>query len=229
MPRAKPSDQLQPFCSARSKRSGEQCRNRAVVGTHVCRMHGAKQSLTKRGENNPRFKDGSRAKYKGFDLAGENYLRALNDPDSMTNKHEIALLESIIQSSGDDLRDVMEPKLWSRIDDACAAFRAALAEKSAPKQMAAFLEIERITRVGLDASSRIKSLREMFIERSRLVMDQHRIEYTQGRGMSDEQVVGLIMTLSDVINRKVSSVEDRDSVQAELMRILGTPREELVA
>lgn len=28
-------------CSARSKRSKEQCKNHAVRGKHVCRMHGA--------------------------------------------------------------------------------------------------------------------------------------------------------------------------------------------
>ena len=35
-------------CTARSKRSGEPCRNPAVIGWTVCRMHGARGGRPKR-------------------------------------------------------------------------------------------------------------------------------------------------------------------------------------
>lgn len=40
-------------CKAKSKRSGEQCKNFAIKGSGVCRMHGAR--------GGPKTKDGRRA------------------------------------------------------------------------------------------------------------------------------------------------------------------------
>jgi len=54
-------------CLARSKRSGQQCRNYAVRDRHVCRMHGGR---TPRGCLHPRFKSGKHGKHSiGWALA----------------------------------------------------------------------------------------------------------------------------------------------------------------
>ena len=50
-----------PRCTAHSKRSGFLCKNPAVRGWTVCRMHGARGGHPE-GFNNPAFKEGSRAK-----------------------------------------------------------------------------------------------------------------------------------------------------------------------
>ena len=51
--------QLAPRCSARSKRSRQQCRCPAVRGWSVCRMHGARGGAPK-GHRNGRYVDGMR-------------------------------------------------------------------------------------------------------------------------------------------------------------------------
>ena len=48
-------------CSARSKRSGKQCRGPAVRGKKVCRMHGARAGAPE-GKANGRYKHGTRTK-----------------------------------------------------------------------------------------------------------------------------------------------------------------------
>lgn len=48
-----------PRCTARSKRSGEPCRNPAVRGWSVCRMHGARGGA-KPGCEHPNFIHGER-------------------------------------------------------------------------------------------------------------------------------------------------------------------------
>lgn len=46
-------------CSARSKRSGEQCRNPAAWTCSTCRMHGARRpDSIKRGKEHPLYKHG---------------------------------------------------------------------------------------------------------------------------------------------------------------------------
>lgn len=216
---------VQPKCTAHSSITGKPCGNFAVIGTHVCRMHGAKQSLTKRGAANPAYKDGKRSKYATHVLAGEKYLAALADPDLLTNKHEIALLESIMHSTSDDLAAVLEPKLWQKLDDQCHAFRAALQSGNKPDQIKAFLGIERIRDVGLQSSTSVKSLREMFLERDRLVTSQTKMEVQAGQMMTAEQVTGFVMMLSQIINNRIPDVAMRDAIQADLMSLLRTPVE----
>ena len=213
----------QPKCTATSKRSGEQCKNYAMIGTYVCRLHGAKTSLTKRGTASPHFTTGKSGKYSGHALAGAMYRRALANPDLLTNKHEIALLESIMHSTSDDLAAVLEPRLWQKLDGQCHAFRAALQSGNKPDQAKAFLGIERIRDVGVQASTSAKSLREMFLERARLVESQTKIEVQAGQMMNAEQVTGFVMTIAQAINDNVKDVRERDAVQAHLMRILGSP------
>lgn len=46
-------------CHARSKRSGQQCKNPAAYGMPVCRYHGARASETiLRGEDHPQYRHG---------------------------------------------------------------------------------------------------------------------------------------------------------------------------
>ena len=49
-------------CSARSRRSGMQCKGPAVQGKRVCRMHGGKSPGAPPGERNGRYKNGKRTK-----------------------------------------------------------------------------------------------------------------------------------------------------------------------
>ncbi|WP_422040159.1 HGGxSTG domain-containing protein [Roseibium sp.] len=50
-----------PRCTARSKRTGEPCKNPAVKGWSVCRMHGARGG-SKPGKASPAYKHGGRTK-----------------------------------------------------------------------------------------------------------------------------------------------------------------------
>ena len=50
-----------PRCTAKSKRSGEACKNPAVRGWRVCRMHGARGGQPT-GKAHPQWKHGLRSK-----------------------------------------------------------------------------------------------------------------------------------------------------------------------
>ena len=62
-----------PRCTALSKRTGKPCRNPAVKGWSVCRMHGARGGAPK-GERNGAYKHGG---YTQEALAASQYVRAL--------------------------------------------------------------------------------------------------------------------------------------------------------
>ena len=50
-----------PRCTAKSKRSGKPCKNPAVKGWSVCRMHGARGGHGE-GKANPAYKHGLRSR-----------------------------------------------------------------------------------------------------------------------------------------------------------------------
>ena len=52
--------QASPRCTATSKRSGEPCKNAAVRGWSVCRMHGARGG-SKPGKEHPAYVHGLRS------------------------------------------------------------------------------------------------------------------------------------------------------------------------
>jgi hypothetical protein len=60
-----------PRCTARSKRSGQQCRGPAVRGKRVCRMHGA-------GGGAPSGKSNGRYRHGGCTNEGLALLRHVN-------------------------------------------------------------------------------------------------------------------------------------------------------
>lgn len=72
-----------PRCAARSKRSGLPCRNPAVRGWSVCRMHGARGGA-KPGKAHPNWKHGERSQ-KAVLLRAlvNNLIRKARDDDTL--------------------------------------------------------------------------------------------------------------------------------------------------
>lgn len=77
-------------CQATSKRSGERCRNRAVNGAEVCRMHGGTQP---KGVASAHWKDGRYSKHMPG-VYEEEYEALLSDPERLEQTEEIALARS---------------------------------------------------------------------------------------------------------------------------------------
>jgi hypothetical protein len=75
-------------CTAKSKRSGERCRNRALIGATNCRMHNGQAQLTQTGANNPNHKHGKYVRYRTPNLR-ERIARLEADPDLLSQIDEI--------------------------------------------------------------------------------------------------------------------------------------------
>lgn len=101
-------------CKAHSKRTGEPCRQPAMVGRDVCRLHGGK-SL--RGVDSPTFKHGRYS--RAFQAAGgARFAEILTDPELLSTRAEIAALtvrlESLI-ARAEDAKPAAGDKAWSQI------------------------------------------------------------------------------------------------------------------
>ena len=79
-------------CTAKSKRSGRQCRKSAMKGRTVCLAHGGR---TPRGVASPNFKTGRYSRSLPGHLVAD-YERAINDPTLLSLRDDIALNETMI-------------------------------------------------------------------------------------------------------------------------------------
>ncbi len=87
-------------CTARSKRTGQQCRDHAVIGRTVCWKHGG---ATLMGPAHPGWKTGRYSKLMAGSAIGEAYERARSDRQLMSLRDNIAACE------------VQAEELWGRL------------------------------------------------------------------------------------------------------------------
>ena len=77
-------------CKAWSRRNQQQCRNHAMKGLAVCRMHGGK---TPRGPASVHYKDGRHSRFLPARMFAA-YKAAGLDPELMSLRQDLALLEA---------------------------------------------------------------------------------------------------------------------------------------
>ncbi len=121
---------MQARCTAKSKQSGGQCKNRPVTARRVCRMHGGK-SLS--GFASPSYRTGKWSADLPSRLAGR-YQDAASDPELLSLRNSIALIESFI---GDELKrlDTGESgRLWGELGKAKTEFNKLHRNRPAPAQ-----------------------------------------------------------------------------------------------
>lgn len=78
-----------PRCTAHSRRTGEPCRQPAMHGRAVCRLHGGK---TPRGQLSPHY----RGKGQSKDLPtryADRYRMAMEDPELLESRGSVALVD----------------------------------------------------------------------------------------------------------------------------------------
>jgi hypothetical protein len=73
-----------PQCTARSKRSGVRCLNRAVRGHHTCRMHSGGVGGAPHGVGNGNYKSGD------FTLLNQQIMRRLSQYQTMLRRFDKA-------------------------------------------------------------------------------------------------------------------------------------------
>lgn len=78
-------------CKATSKRTGERCKNPAVTGYDVCRLHGGK---TPRGLDSPNYKTGLYSKW--LPAAINDKAQAFLEADPLELVSEMALLRALL-------------------------------------------------------------------------------------------------------------------------------------
>jgi hypothetical protein len=189
-------------CTATAKSTGERCKNPAVQGYTVCRMHGA--GSPKKGKPGGRpIKTGRHSKWLPKDLL-ERYEEGLADPDLLALKDEIAALDARIGQVGGRLNTGEGPPAW----DAVRAIHQTLLDAiqtGAPKVMRAGIDElgEAIAKADTEAST-WGALYDLFDQRRKLVEGERRLEEAASQTITAREMVTLVAALVDLIRQHVT-------------------------
>lgn len=109
-------------CTAKSKRSGQRCRNKPVTGRTVCRMHGGN---SRRGIAHPNFQTGRYTKDLPKKLA-EQYQASLESQALTSLREDLGLCDirlSELLGRLTEKREPLESPVWGAIMTALAQRR----------------------------------------------------------------------------------------------------------
>lgn len=106
-------------CTAKSKRSGEQCKRHAAIGMSVCYYHG---SRSLKGINSPKLKTGKYSKYLPDKLA-MRYEEALQDKELLTLHSEISLIDTRLADILENIQEGDTKTLWVDLQSTWEKYR----------------------------------------------------------------------------------------------------------
>jgi hypothetical protein len=92
-------------CTARSKRTGERCKAKAMTGKDKCYHHGGKSRV---GALSTAFRHGRHSKYLPEQML-ERYNVAQQDPERLALADEIALIDTAITQLIEDVTTFSDP------------------------------------------------------------------------------------------------------------------------
>jgi hypothetical protein len=209
-------------CKAKSKRTGEQCRRRAVTGYEVCQVHGG---VTPSGVASPHWKTGAQSRIMPTRLL-ERYGESLTDPDLLALRKEIALCDARL----DDLLQRVDTNeagaLWSGLRQAYNNLTAANDAGDAVAAASALNDIGRYISRGQGDYAAWGEIAHWQEHRRRLSETEAKRLVSMQQMISSEKAMALITSIGLIIKRHVT---DRDALRAivqELRALIG--RSELV-
>lgn len=202
-------------CTAKSKRTGERCKARAVTGAKVCYHHGGR---TPKGIASPHLKSGRYSAYLISDLAAR-YAALSNDDDLLNLQSEIALIDVMVSENLSALQTGESGAFWDaalqQVIDARKAYKGdnyAALEK-ALDELEALCDHRRLHFAAEKEIREKLDLRRKLTESRR----KHLIEAEQV--VTTEQAMLLVSSLLDSVRQNVTDRATLSAIQADFIRL----------
>lgn len=203
MPKGISKYEENPRCSARSKGSGDQCRLPALPGRTVCRFHGGKSP---RGVASPSFKHGRYSRTLTGTLA-ERYREATSDPELLSVRDEIALLDARISEVLARIPDREPGTTWKTLRSTYVDFRRLLAKGKKAEAEEAFERLGILIGEGESESVTWAEIGGLIGQRARLSEVETK-RLVEARAMIRADELGLL--IAGIVDTVRANVKDRE-------------------
>jgi hypothetical protein len=199
-------------CTAKSKRTGEQCNGRAVVGGTKCRMHGG-TSLA--GIASPLFKHGRYSKHLPERLAGR-YSEALADVKLLELGDEVALIGTRLGELVERIDTGESAQRWKALQTAYTNLKAATRSGDKLEFVAAMAALEVAIEAGGQDYQTWREIVELTEQRRKLSESERKYQIAAQQMITAERAMVLLAAVVDVIRRHVDDREVLSLISSEL-------------
>lgn len=208
-------EQLDPRrCGAR-RRDGGRCTQWKLRGRPRCKLHGGRSLI---GAEQPRFKTGRYSKHLPARLAGR-YLEALEDPELLSTRAEIALVEARLAELLGRLTTGESGAAWRAAADALTLLEVALAGDGKGVS-GALAHLRTIIAAGVGEAATWRELYAVLDQRTRLAESERRRLVEAHQVITVERALLLVSALSEVVRRHVTDRNVRNRIASDLQRLV---------
>lgn len=222
-------------CTAKSRRTGEQCKRSAAVGRKVCSMHGGKSPMA--GPSHPAYRTGRYSKILP-DARRRFYELSINSPDQLEQSSEVAILQDRLQELLSQVGDVGESaKAWEsaarlyaewqaalgRISERQAANDAAGAEHYGRQAAELSAQLGAVLSDGAKASERWAEIRSTMEQHRKVIESERRRLVETSQTMHVSQLSVMFDVLFGVIADEVFDPDMLQRIADGFDRVIGRP------
>ena len=194
-------------CTAKSKRSGERCKNNAMKGKTVCHIHGGK-SLS--GPASPSFKTGRYSKFLPSRLA-DRYQEARTDDELLSLREEIALLDARMADLLGQVSTGEAGEHWRKLNDLYQFILRAGRSKDTEGLNTGMARMGTVLREAKDSYETWDEVGKLLEQRRRLVESERRRYVEMQQVITADRAMLLISALVDIVRQHV---DDRSILAA---------------
>lgn len=198
-------------CTARSKRTGSQCKKDSMKGREVCYFHGGR-SL--KGIEAANFKHGRYSKSIP-DRLSQRYQEALKDEERHDLRDEIALSETKIDSLLDGIDRGESDTLWIQL----RGMEQAMSRASEERRPVLLGEMIRLIKQGGSESMAWQDIDRWIARKQRAVETDVKVAQVKQEMVSAEEVMALVAGILDAIRRHVEDQAIRSALAREIRAI----------
>lgn len=206
---------MQRYCGAKT-RSGSPCKKAPLQGRSRCKLHGG-ASLA--GIAHPNFKGGKYSKALPTRLL-EKYHAALNDPDLLSSKNEIAILDARLAELLQRLDDGPGAGLWLDCSQQADGLFAAVAVGDLGQVEAIATRIKEICRLGQEQDRAWQEVHKTADLRRKLADSEVRRLEAAEHSITAPQVLSLSQSLLESVRRNVSDRATLAAIAADFQQLL---------
>lgn len=204
-------------CTAKSKRTGQQCRASAVKGRATCRMHGGTTAV---GPASPTWKDGRHSSVLPKRLR-EHYEASLADPDRLVLEAEIALVDARISELLGVVDTRESGRIWSELQKRVTALEAGQAAKNPVAVATAQFEILMLIREGHAEWTAWNDVLSLIERRRKLVESERKRLVQQHQVVTADQAMALLALLVEAVHEHVHDRAVLRAITSEYTRLTG--------
>lgn len=212
-------------CTAKSKRTHERCQRPAMHGSTVCYHHGGK---SRKGIAHPSFKDGRYSKALPSAML-EKYHEAVNDPELLNMRHDIALVDARLSELLKRSEAGESRTLWQQARNANDSIRQAMDNENWPAMESAVRDLDRLVGEGLADHEVWHEIGDLIDQRRKLVESEQKRLVAMKQLITSQQAMTLIAALAAIVKKRVTDPRVLSEIQNDLTLLMTIPAQTVEA